>query len=413
MLKRIPVEQLRLGMHLHGLCGAWIDHPFWRSRFTISDTADLDRLRDSSVREVMIDVSLGLDVEAAAPALAVASVASAAASPAEAAPAPAAAAAAGRQASREQQLGRARKLVQQSREQVTAMFNDARLGRALDVQSGREVVGEIAGSVIDSPGTLVSLVRLKTADQYTYLHSVAVCALMVSLGHRLGLDEAAVREAGLAGLMHDLGKALMPMDVLNKPGKLTDAEFAIIKGHPRRGHDLLLESGNAGAELLDVCLHHHEKLDGSGYPERLAGDGISMLARMGAVCDVYDAVTSDRPYKAGWNPGDALRQMAQWKGHFDPAVFQAFVQTVGIYPPGTLVRLQSGRLAVVTQQSTGSLLAPRVKVFFSTKSNLRMLPEEIDLAAPRCSDRIVACEAPQAWPFQDLDQLWAGDAARP
>lgn len=405
MLKRIPVDQLRLGMHLHELCGAWVDHPFWRSKFVLRDPADLESVRASSIREVVIDVDLGLDVQPAAAPVAAVVVP------------PVAPALVGhpreRRQDRTQQLAQARKLVRQSHRQVQSMFNEARMGRAADMDGGRQLVDEIAGSVMDSPGTLVSLVRLKSADQYTYLHSVAVCALMVALGRQLGLAEGAVREAGLAGLMHDLGKAMMPMDVLNKPGKLTDAEFAVIKSHPKRGHELLVEGGNASAEVLDVCLHHHEKFDGSGYPERLSGEAISLVARMGAVCDVYDAVTSDRPYKAGWNPADALRQMAQWKGHFDPAVFQVFVKSIGIYPAGSLVRLASGRLAVVLEQSGGSLLAPRVKAFFSTKSNLRIVPEEIDLAAPRCSDKIVACEPPEPWRFQDIDELWAGEAARP
>jgi hypothetical protein len=160
-----------------------------------------------------------------------------------------------------------------------------------------------------------------------------------------------------------------------------------------------------------VCLHHHEKIDGTGYPHRLHGEQISLLARMGAVCDVYDAVTSNRPYKSGWDPGESLRRMAQWKGHFDPAVFQAFVKAVGIYPVGALVRLQSGRLAVVTQQNPSSLLTPTVKVFFSTKSNQRIVPEEIDLGGPWCQDKVLSCEPPEQWPFKDLDRLWAGEAA--
>jgi len=403
MLKRVPVEQLRLGMHLHGLCGAWMDHPFWRSSFTLTDPADLARLRDSAIDEVLIDVSQGLDVEAATAGTAPSSPAPPAPHRAPAPPTP----------SRAEQLARARKLVGQSRQQVMSMFKEVRLGRALDVEAGRRIVDEITSSVIESPGTLVSLARLKTADQYTYMHSVAVCALMVSLGRQLKLDEAMVREAGLAGLMHDLGKALMPMELLHKPGKLTAAEFEVIRTHPQRGHDLLVEGGNATAQVLDVCLHHHEKVDGSGYPKRLRGDEMTQLAKMGAVCDVYDAITSNRPYKAGWDPGESLRRMAQWKGHFDPVVFQAFVKTLGIYPVGSFVRLHSGRLGVVTEQNATSLLAPRVKAFFSTKSNMRIAPELIDLAAPRCSDKIVAVEPNERWQFKDLDDHWASEFAGP
>jgi putative nucleotidyltransferase with HDIG domain len=122
-----------------------------------------------------------------------------------------------------------------------------------------------------NPGALISLARLKTADDYTYMHSVAVCALMVALARELGMDEAQTRAAGTAGLLHDLGKAVMPLDVLNKPGKLTDAEFAIIRSHPEEGYRLLLQAESADPVALDVVLHHHEKVDGSGYPRRLRG----------------------------------------------------------------------------------------------------------------------------------------------
>ncbi len=152
----------------------------------------------------------------------------------------------------------------------------------------------------------------------------------------------------------------------------------------------------------------------SGYPHRLQGEAISHYAKMGAVCDVYDAVTSDRPYKKGWDPAEAVRRMAEWsKGHFQNEVFQAFVKAVGIYPVGTLVRLHTGRLGVVVDQSGRSLLTPKVKVFFSTKSQLRLPPEIIDLASPGCNEKITAHENPAKWGFPDLEELWRGAGPRP
>jgi HD-GYP domain-containing protein (c-di-GMP phosphodiesterase class II) len=233
--------------------------------------------------------------------------------------------------------------------------------------------------------------------------------MMVSLAKQLGLDEAQTRSAGIAGLMHDLGKASMPMEVLNKPGKLTDAEFAIIKTHPEEGHRMLLTGTKVDPMVLDVCWHHHEKIDGSGYPKGLKGDEISLFAKMGAVCDVYDAITSNRPYKSGWDPAESLRKMAEWaNGHFDGKVFQAFVKSLGIYPVGSLVRLSSGRLGVVIEQTGKSLTMPMVKVFFSTKANMRIVPEILDLSVPGTTEKIAGREDPAKWRFADLNELWSG-----
>jgi len=166
---------------------------------------------------------------------------------------------------------------------------------------------------------------------------------------------------------------------------------------------------NVDPMVLDVCLHHHEKTDGSGYPKGLEGDEISLFAKMGAVCDVYDAITSNRPYKMGWDPAESLRKMAEWSnGHFDPLVFQAFVKSMGIYPVGSLVRLSSGRIGVVMEQTGKSLTTPCVKVFFSTKSNMRIMPQLVNLSSPDTIERIAGREDPAKWNFADLNELWSG-----
>jgi len=414
MLKRIPVSRLRVGMHVNELCGSWFDHPFWRSRFLLKEESDLARIVDGGVREVWIDASKGLDDEPA---------------PADEPQRTLSREEVDRQIDRDlaravevtrpertsmdAELERASRICKQARGAVISMFSEARMGRAIDSEGALALVDEINASVERNPGALVSLARLKTADDYTFMHSVAVCGLMISLGRQLGLERREVREVGLAGLLHDLGKAMVPPAVLNKPGKLTDAEFAVMKKHPELGHALLLETTTVGEVALDVCLHHHEKVDGSGYPHRLHADAISLYAKMGAVCDVYDAITSNRPYKAGWNPAESIRRMAEWaKGHFDERVFHAFVKSVGIYPVGSLVRMASGHLGVVIEQNEASLTTPKVTLFFSTGFDMRIPPEIVDLARKGGVDRITGPEDPDKWDFRDIDVIWAGDQAR-
>lgn len=406
MLKRISVQQLKVGMHLKEFCGSWMEHPFWRTGFVITDPKDIAAILGTSIKEVWIDCAKGLDVapeesaisEVESEAQVDAELRVAAAASRETAPVPAAA-----------EFARAAKICARAKQAVASMFNEARMGKTVDTASAQRLVEEISDSVTRNPNALISLARLKTADDYTYMHSVAVCALMVALAKQLKLDGAQTRSAGVAGLLHDLGKAVMPREILNKPGKLTDQEFAIIKQHPDAGHRLLIASGGADEVTLDVVLHHHEKTDGSGYPKALKADEISLYAKMGAVCDVYDAITSNRPYKSGWDPAESIRRMAEWtRGHFDPAVFQAFVKSLGIYPIGSLVRLQSSRLGIVIEQAEKSLLTPRVKVFFSTKGDARIAPEVIDLSLPGCREKIVGREDPAQWNFPDLDELWSG-----
>ncbi|NLD13545.1 MAG: HD-GYP domain-containing protein [Gammaproteobacteria bacterium] len=398
MLKKIPVPRVIMGMYIHELCGSWMDHPFWKSGFLLQDPHDLERLQASSVTEVWIDVSRGLDdVEGETPEQAVErgervlqEIAT--------------------QPVRENiadELRRAAKICERSKDAVVSMFNEVRMGQMLNTEQTQRVVSEITQSVLRHPNALLSIVRVKQADEYTYMHSVAVSALMIALARQMGFENDEVHEAGMAGLLHDVGKMAIDDGILNKPGSLTDNEFEQIKRHPEYGVRYLQKGSEpVSRAVLEACYSHHEKMDGSGYPRGLKADQISILSRMAAVCDVYDALTSDRPYKKGWGPSETIQRMAQWTGHFDPQIFQAFVRSVGIYPLGSLVRLKSGRLAVVIEQNEKSLLVPRVKVFFSTKSGLHIEREIVNLAAPHCNDAIAAREPREAWDFKDLDDLW-------
>ena len=324
MRKRIAIEHLRVGMYLEEFVGSWLDHPFWRARFRVEDSAQLQRLRASGIREVWIDTARGTDVAAAN-----------AAPPAPPSPPSAQpdASITPRPITYAEEMRRAGRLISKAEVAVKAMFSDARMGRTIEARDALPLVEAISGSVDRHPSALISLARLKTKDRYTFLHSVAVCALMVSLGRQLGLSDDEVRDAGLAGLLHDIGKVAIPPEVLNKPGALTADEFRTVIVHPQAGHDILVGDTGMRDIALDVCLHHHERMDGTGYPHKLAGEGISLFARMGAICDVYDAVTSDRPYKKAWEAAYAIQRMVEWRGnHFDPMVFNAFVKSVGIYP---------------------------------------------------------------------------------
>ena len=401
MLKKIKVQDIKPGMFLQEICGSWIDHPFWKKSFEISESKDIATMQTCGILEVWIDTDKGIDVGRENNSSSVETTQEdiekklllAAKSDTTIIP----------KSQLKDELVHARKLHGKAREVVTSLFNEARMGKALQLEEVSLLVSEINLSITRNSEAFLSLSRIKNKDNYTYLHSVAVCGLMIALAKQLGLNQSLVKDLGMAGLLHDVGKMMMPEDILNKPGRLTDDEFDIIKSHPLRGWEILDQSPDVSAIALDVCRHHHERVDGMGYPDKLSGEELSLFARMGAVCDVYDAITSDRIYKVGWEPSEALRKMAEWQeGHFDNTVFHAFVKTIGIYPSGTLVKLKSSRLAVVIEQSEKNLLTPIVKVFFSTSSNAPLNPELIDLS--QSTDSIANAESAEKWGF-DLKKI--------
>ncbi|OON59536.1 phosphodiesterase [Massilia sp. KIM] len=401
MLKKVDSSQLKVGMFIHDLDCGWMEHPFLRNRFVLSTEDEIRKIRAARIRGVVIDCARGLDVDDA-PTLAQAEAATEAevtaiATRPRAVPA---------KASLSEELARAATVRKQAAGLVRTVMQDARLGKAVELDQVSPVVQSVTESILRNSGALLGLLRIKNKDDYTFLHSVSVCALLVAFCRSRNMDEETTRQAGIGGLLHDTGKALVPDEVLNKPGRLSDEEFALIKRHPRDGWEILRKSPGIGAIPLDITLHHHERRDGSGYPESLGEGSISELAQMAAIVDVYDAITSDRCYHKGMSAAEALRKIYEWsKFHFNPALAQEFMRCVGIYPVGTLVLLESGRLGVVVEPHETSLLTPKVNVFFNTKTQVYIRPETIDLSRALGfggGDKIVRHESPEKWQVDPL-----------
>ena len=400
MLKKVDASKLKVGMFIHDLDCGWMEHPFVRNRFLLTTEEEIHKIRAARIRGVVIDCSRGLDIDdaptlAEADAATEAEVTAIATKPVVVARVPLG-----------EELARAANIRKQAAGLVRTVMQDARLGKAVELDKVGPVVQSVTESILRNSGALLGLLRIKNKDDYTFLHSVSVCALLVAFCRSRRMDEDVIYQAGLGGLLHDTGKALVPDHILNKQGRLTDEEFAVIKRHPRDGYDILRKSPEIGAIPLDITLHHHERRDGSGYPEQLAQDAISELAQMAAIVDVYDAITSDRCYHKGMSAAEALRKIYEWsKFHFNPTLAQEFMRCVGIYPVGTLVLLESGRLGVVIEPHETSLLTPKVTVFFSTKNQTYIKPQTLDLSKPfgfGGGDKIVRHESPEKWNVEPL-----------
>jgi HD-GYP domain-containing protein (c-di-GMP phosphodiesterase class II) len=400
MLKKVGSSQLRVGMFIHDLDCGWMEHPFVRNRFVITSDDEIRKIVAAGIRSVTIDCARGLDVTdaptiAEAEAATEAEVAALAATPVTPL-----------RVTLAEEFDRAVTIRRQAAGLVKTVMQDARLGKAVELDKVSHVVENITASILRNASALLGLSVIKNKDDYTFLHSVSVCTLLVAFCRSRQLDAETTYQAGIGGLLHDTGKALVPDAILNKPGRLTEEEFDIVRRHPKDGYDILRRSEGIGAIPLDITLHHHERRDGTGYPDRQAEQAISEMAQMAAIVDVYDAITADRCYHKGMPAAEALRKMYEWsKFHFNPALTQEFMRCVGIYPVGTLVLLESGRLAVVVEPHETSLLTPKVNVFYSTKSQTYIKPQTVDLARGvgfGGGDKIVRYESPEKWQVDPL-----------
>lgn len=423
MLIEIEVDKLRVGMYVHHIDVSWYNHPFWRRRFLLRSESDRDKLINSGARKVLIDDEKGIGVieceRAASPILAPNGQTSrstlSSSKPRAQSPNRPVAENVFRESAPRRLTGRARReemrrasnTLNQSKKAVMSMFGDARLGKAVNTKGVEKLVSQISKSVNKDASIILNIARLKSKDEYTFLHSVSVCALMINLARTLGLNEQTTKAMGVAGMLHDIGKMSIPAEILNKPARLNDQEMNVVRNHPERGYEILLQSGIEQPLALDVCLHHHEKIDGTGYPNRMSGDDISLASRMAAICDVYDAITSQRAYNSPFSASEALAQMVKWKGHFDQLLLKSFVESLGIWPVGAVVLLSNDMLAIVVGEDPQDYTKPLVRTFYSVERSAETTWRDIQISHAPHGPAIEAMADPSEFGIHNWDEMAA------
>jgi putative nucleotidyltransferase with HDIG domain len=395
MIKRIPLQDLRPGMHIHDLNCSWVVHPLFLTRFKVKSEEEIEKIVEMGVREVYIDSELGDDwldglslddvrTDIESEMLRLAEFVD------------------GRTESTlpfDEEIEVAAGLQGRATDVVRKLMSDARMGRQFGVEGVADTVESIAQSVLRNPSALIRLSQIRARDDYTFLHSVGVCTLMTSFCNTLHLNRDISRQISIGAILHDIGKMKVSEAILNKPGRLTDMEFDEMKNHVKYGSELVASLTDLSSISLDVLEQHHERYDGSGYPSGLKADNISPFGQMAAIVDVYDAITSARVYHQPMEAVEALRKIQEWsKYHFNEELAGHFIRSIGIYPVGTLVRLESDRLAVVKEQASGDLLRPVVRIIYDIRKGWDIMPYDLDLAegAGR-ADRILNYELPEHW----------------
>lgn len=368
-LKPIALDQLRPGMFIHGLPCRWFDHPFMRSRFLVPDDETVAAVRRVPVRFVWIDTRRGIDVPTP-----------------DNPPEPI--------SELRPRSGGALETWRDAVGHVTSIMSDLRLGRDPERAEVEATVGDLMEMVVDQPMALYGLARVRSKDRYTFEHCVSVGLFAMGFCNALGLPREETLQIGVGALLHDIGKVYTPEAILNKPGRLTPAEMAVMRRHVEHSGEILERVGVSPLAYA-VAARHHERLDGSGYPARLAAGALDQSVRLVAICDVYDAMTSARVYRPGLPPTEALRQLLSGAGTaFDDELVHRFIRFVGIYPPGTLVRLSDDRLAVVVGHGE-DLLRPRLRPLVARNPSCRLADELVLWSGS--SLRIAASEDPLRW----------------
>jgi putative nucleotidyltransferase with HDIG domain len=378
MIKKIKVDELRPGMYVHDFNCSWMQHPFLGQSSKIKDAKSVKKVIDSGIRDLYIDTDRGLDVEDAPTEKEVHQeiqtdidkIAETETNTRDT-------------ADIHKELVKAKEIKQEAKKTVKTLMEDMRLGKPIELEKADHVVGEMVDSIFRNENALMSLGRIKKTDEYTFYHSVSVSVLMIAFAKHLGLDVDVIKKIGTGGLLHDVGKMKVPLEILNKPGRLTDDEFAQMKKHAELSREILEKNPDIDEISIHIAAQHHERYDGSGYPDGLKGDEIHIYGQMAAIVDVYDAISSDRCYHKGMLPSEALRKLYEWSEfHFNKGLVEKFIKCMGIYPVGTLVSLESGLLGLVIGHGKENLLLPTVRIVYDTKTGKQITPYDMDLSCP-------------------------------
>lgn len=355
-LRKVPVEDLEIGLFVAELDRPWVGSPFLFQGFTIETTEDISKLQ-SHCKHVFVDDDLSHPAEREDKTIRLGTVPK----PAAAEPAVADLSEGARRRTMQEHLRAAAKVRTRTKQYLVRMLREARLGDSVNTEQARAIVEDLVTAIYEDANTLLWLTQLKDKHEYTADHSLNVCVLALAFGAHLGMPKERLRPIGLGALLHDVGKMKTPEEILNKPGKLTPEEFDIMKRHTVEGYELIKTTENVSPEVLDIIRSHHERLNGRGYPDGLKGDEISTSVLMVGICDVYDAITSDRIYHHGIPAHEGLSAMYQLAPNdFGRELMTEFIKCVGIYPIGSLVELGSGALGVIVSNDPKNRLRPVV-----------------------------------------------------
>lgn len=362
---KIPVDELTLGMQIAELDRPWTEVPVLFQGFPLQNQEDLDTL---AVYCNHVYVELDEDYWETIKHDYPSAEYKQARSEAEEA-----------HHSLHQELPRAERIFKASKKSIKELLDAVKNNKAINIDESKQLVSECVTSILANPNAMFWLSRIKDSDEYTSEHCLRVSIMAIAFGQILGFSHQELENIGMCGLLHDVGKMKIPPEILNKPGPLSDDEFKVMKEHTVLGYIFLKQHGGFDEMVSDVAHAHHERVDGKGYPQRLESERIGLYPKIIGIIDAYDAITSDRSFRDGMAPLEALGILFKERGtHFDTELVEKFIQMVGIYPPGSLVEMTNGETGIVLAANPDQKLKPKIEIILDSKGNFRR-PIVIDL----------------------------------